>query len=100
MSAGRDGRSLPHWTGSKPVPRVPRFVVGVGIQQRMQLRNQPPDHSPAAAREPSGIDEDEAEMRLSSLIGGIGKRDEIHDVFSDNSSPFLLGDGKNCGVGH
>lgn len=65
----------------------------------MQLRNQPPDHSPAATRELSGIDEDEAVMRLSSLIGGIGKRDEIHDVFSDNSSTFLLGDGKNCGVG-
>ena len=65
----------------------------------MELRNQAPDHSPAAAREPSGIDEDQAVMRLSSLIGGIRKRDEVHDVFSDNSSTFLLGDCKNCGVG-
>lgn len=65
----------------------------------MELGHHTPDQSPTAARELSRIEKDETVMRLASLIGGIRKRDEVRDVFSDNSSTLLLGHCENRGVG-
>ena len=84
---------------SKPVPHVPRLVIRVDIHQLMELRHQMPNRSLAATGELSRIDKDETVMRLSSLVGGIRKRDEIHNVLGDDCSTLQLSCCKNCGVG-
>lgn len=87
MSASRPASAR---AASKPVPDVPRLVVGVDIHQFMELGHQTLDHSSAAARELGRIEKDETVIRLASLIGGIRKRDKVRDVFSDNSSTLQL----------
>jgi len=83
---------------SEPVACADRLVLGELGHQPLQLPDQAPDCPPIPAWKLGGIDEHESVMRSAPLVGRVGNRHEVCDIFGDHRSAIRLGLSENRGI--